>query len=207
VNAERPARIRQNASCAATRFEHPQVGRVVLRRLRPGDAEVFGRYLEGLGAESRRRFAPHPHTMAEARRICGEPATSGALRFLVLREADGEAAGYFILYPGARPAEIKRYAEYGIPLDSKSDCTFAPSVADAWQGKGLGSAVMTILLGMVRELGFGRVVLSGGTQATNRRAIRYYEKFGFRKVGSFQTESKDSGRLDNHDMMMILPKA
>jgi RimJ/RimL family protein N-acetyltransferase len=36
----------------------------------------------------------------------------------------------------------------------------------------------------------------GGTQATNSRAIAFYEKFGFIKYGGYQTE------VFNHDMRL-----
>lgn len=205
LHPERLTEIRRDPRNATERFSHPGIGRLVLRPLAADDAEAFGRYLEALGPESRRRFGPHPHTMAEARRLCGELDRSEALRLLVLREGEAEAVGYFILYPGVRPAEEKRYAGYGIALQGETDCTFAPSIADVCQGQGLGSAVMAHILDLVRALGFSRVVLSGGTQATNDRAIGYYEKFGFRRVGSFETDSATHGRLNNHDMMMILP--
>ena len=192
---------------AAVRFQHPGEGELVLRPLVASDADAFGRYLEDLGAESRRRFGPHPHTMDEARRRCEALPTDSAIRYLVFRDQEGPAKvlGYFIIYPAVRPSEVKRYEGYGIALSSDTDCTFAPSIADACQGKGVGSAVMRILIEAIRELGFRRVVLSGGAQATNDQAIGYYSKFGFRKVGSFETVTELHGRLDNDDMMMTLP--
>ena len=207
MNDERLRQIRQNPLSEAIRFQHASTGALVLRLLMQGDAEPFGRYLEDLGEESRRRFGPHPHTMAEARKICGEIAESETLRFLVLREDSAEALGYYILHPGVRPSEINRYAGYGIPLCGQTDCTFAPSIADRHQSRGLGSVVMPLVLDLVRDLGFTRVLLGGGAQATNARAIGYYTKFGFRVVGSFETNTEAYGRLDNHDMMMILSEA
>ena len=54
---------------------------------------------------------------------------------------------------------------------------------------------------MARALGRRLIVLHGGTQATNRPAIAFYRKFGFRAVGHFLT---GEGRLDNLDMILDL---
>lgn len=73
-------------------------------------------------------------------------------------------------------------------------------MADAYQSRGVGSAMMPSILETVRRLGYRRMVLSGGTRAENHRAIRFYEKNGFRKVGDF----KSGGDIDNHDMILEL---
>jgi hypothetical protein len=37
----------------------------------------------------------------------------------------------------------------------------------------------------------------GGTQETNRRALAFYEKFGFKRYGGYQTD------IFNHDMRLV----
>ena len=206
MNRERLEQIALDPNSATRSFHHEPAGPLTMRLLTAGDAEAFGHYLEELGPETRRRFGPHPHTMAAAEALCGEIDHAKALRLLV--EADAPSAdgivGYFIVYPRVNPAESKRFEGHGQPLDSETDCTFAPSLADACQGKGLGSAATVLILELARELGFERMVLSGGTQADNDRAIRYYRKVGFQTAGSFETNAEQYGPMSNYDMILML---
>ncbi|NWF69379.1 MAG: GNAT family N-acetyltransferase [Chloroflexi bacterium] len=172
---------------------------VIFRLLLAGDALLLGRYFEGLSAETRRRYGPHPLTADEAERLCATIAVHDTLRFVALLPGETpEIVAYFILVLGVRDNEIARYAGYGEPLDPARDCTFAPSVADAYQGRGLGSLLMPPLLDAAQRLGRRAIVLMAGTQATNARAIAFYRKFGFEHIGDFQTE------IANHDMILYL---
>ena len=206
MNRERLEQIALDPNSVTRSFHHEPAGPLTMRLLTAGDAAAFGHYLEGLGPETRRRFGPHPHTLAAAEALCSQIDHAKALRLLVAADApsaDG-IVGYFILYPHVNPAEIKRYEGYGLPLDIETDCTFAPSLADAYQGRGIGSAVMVLIHELARDLGFRRMVLSGGTQAGNDRAIRYYRKVGFHMAGSFETNTEQYGPMNNYDMILML---
>ena len=96
--------------------------------------------------------------------------------------------------------ERERYSQAGIPLDPNTDCSLAPSVADAFQGQGLGSLLMQHVFSMARRLGYRRMVLVGGTQGRNQRAIHFYRKHGFRTIGIF----KSSHAPVNYDMIAEL---
>ncbi|MBN1287908.1 MAG: GNAT family N-acetyltransferase [Anaerolineae bacterium] len=169
----------------------------VFRVLRPDDAARLGRYFAGLSKATTERYGPHPFDMATAQQLCDATDYRKTLRLLAVTQA-GAIIAYFILGLWVTGTEQERYAGYGIALDGDRDCTFAPSVADAHQSSGLGSAMMPHVLDTARRLGRRQMVLLGGTQATNYRAIHFYEKFGFRKVGDFTT------RVDNHDMVLAL---
>ncbi|MFF7364076.1 GNAT family N-acetyltransferase [Streptomyces sp. NPDC008125] len=83
------------------------------------------------------------------------------------------------------PADIARYREAGVLLDELTDCRFGPTPADDHQGRGVGTRAFPLVTQAVRRLGRSRVILWGGVLADNARAIRYYEKNGFRPFGSF----------------------
>jgi RimJ/RimL family protein N-acetyltransferase len=53
---------------------------------------------------------------------------------------------------------------------------------------------------IARLFGQGRIILWGGVHAENLRAIKYYEKLGFERVGSFTT----GDGIDCYDMMFKL---
>ena len=129
---------------------------------------------------------------------CSAPGDGASERACCEGRADPEIVAYFLLYLSIGEHSRGRYAVYGIPLDDHLDCEFAPSVADAWQSRGLGSAMMPPLLEIARRLGRRRLILAGGVQALNARAVHFYEKFGFRNVGEF------TNQVRNVDMILEL---
>jgi aminoglycoside 6'-N-acetyltransferase len=81
---------------------------------------------------------------------------------------DGELAGYVQFYEEPDPSY--RYADVDIFLGPEH------------LGRGLGTEVMrAVVRRLTEELGHHRITL--GTSLENARAIRCYEKVGFRRVG------------------------
>ena len=177
--------------------------RITLRLLRPEDGERLGRYFQGLGPGTRNFYGPHPMTRDEARDLCREIDYGDTLRCLATsgQGPEEEVLAYFILVLTVREGDMARYANLGLTLDPLSDATLAPSVADTCQSSGLGSLVMPWVLDLARRLGKRRVVLMGGVQEANLRGRRFYQKFGFHKVGEF---TSSGGAINNHDMILDL---
>jgi len=196
------AQIYQDPAQATTTVEHPALGTVTLRPVNAHDARILGAYFLGLGEETRRRYGPHPFDQATADTICAEAARSNAVRFIATTSSgsEEEVIAYFIVIVGVLDGDVRRYAEIDMPLDPETDCTLAPSVADAYQSQGLGSLVFAHVLDVVRRMGRKRMVLWGGVQATNERGKRFYAKNGFRYVNSFEGPPG----TDNHNMIMDL---
>ena len=172
--------------------------RLESRLLRSDDHALLGAYFEGLSDETRGRYGPHPLTADFARELCANLDFHSRLPFVAVRDDPEAIIAYFILDLGVREKDRQRYTERGTALIDADVCTFAPSVADANQSSGVGSALMPGILDVARQLGRTHIVLMGGTTETNFRAIHFYEKFGFRKVGHFQT------RVGNWDMILEL---
>lgn len=167
----------------------------VLRHLAAHDTPALFDFFESLSPASKRRFQPHPLTLDAARGLC-EAASSSTLRLVVL--AHSRIVAYFILEPQVSPHEVGRYRDHGIELEAGKDWMFAPAVTDRLQNEGIASEAMPHLLTMARAAGARSLVLMGGTQATNARAIAFYEKFSFKRHGGYQTE------VFNHDMRCII---
>lgn len=173
-----------------------------LRPLTKDDAGILGVYFLSLSDETKRRYGPHPFDQATADKLCAENDYNKVIRMLatVPQAGSERVIAYFILVMGVDEDEIKRYAVLGIGLDSATDCTLAPSVADDYQDKGVGSIVMRHVIDSALRLGKTRMVLMGGTQGTNARGIHFYKKYGFRIVGDFQEPTG----FNNHDMILDL---
>ncbi|MFJ8849936.1 GNAT family N-acetyltransferase [Streptomyces sp. NPDC102437] len=93
------------------------------------------------------------------------------------------------------PTDIARYQDAGIRLTGAADCRFGPTLADDYQDRGIGTLAFPLVTEVARLLGRTRIILWGGVQADNLRAIRYYEKNGFQPV-SFLAEADWSLSLD-----------
>jgi ribosomal protein S18 acetylase RimI-like enzyme len=192
---ERPERISKTVWDASQR-------QILFRSLEAGDAEIFGKYLLDLSEKTQRRFRPHPLGRATAEALCAHIDFTNTIRLVATSRSGSQEKiiAYFMLQLGVREAELERYRKAGITLDPTSDCTLAPSVADAYQDQGLGSLMMRHLISIAHRLGRKHMVLLSGTHETNPRAIHFYEKHSFTKIGTFE---KPPG-FDNYDMMLKL---
>jgi ribosomal protein S18 acetylase RimI-like enzyme len=177
--------------------------RITIRPLRRYDATRFGAYLASLSAQTRSRYGPHPFDQATADAICAALDLADILRMVATVPSNGDERiiSYVLLKNGVLDQDRERYTVLGIPLDPATDGTLAPSVADDYQDQGVGSAMMGHLLPVARAIGMKRIVLWLGVQATNERAVHFYTKWGFRKVGEFYTDK------NNYDMIMDLATA
>ena len=170
-----------------------------LRTLHREDVVRFAAFLTGLSGETRSKFRPHDFTFEVAQRICDGLEDEDTVRLVVVTKA--EIIGYFLLHPLLTAEDRQRYASHGIGLTDGGDCQFAPALADAYQNSGLASMLMPSCIEIAKELGYRRLILLGGVYVSNEQAIRFYEKQGFQKVGTF-----DPGENREHrfDMMLTL---
>ncbi|MFE5685347.1 GNAT family N-acetyltransferase [Streptomyces sp. NPDC056512] len=159
--------------------------KAVLRPLVHADAEHLAGFLEGLSPESRRLSTFDGYDLAAARELCDAIARYDKLRLVLEDESSARLVGLFELSLALTAGDIARFRAAGIHLSEQTDCRFGPTLADAYQGSGVGSLVLPLVMEAVRRLGRTRVILWGGVLADNPRALRFYEKNGFQLVGPF----------------------
>lgn len=155
-------------------------------------------YLNLLSDESKKRFAPHPVDKDSITDIFKNSSYSG---FVAKDFITSKIIGYSIIRTNIFDYEFKRFQEYGITLNDKYDCSYAPSVADEWQGKGIGTALFRFILKdlMLKNVQ-KRIILWGGVQKDNNIAIGFYKRNGFRVLGEFEYQGK------NYDMIFEFNK-
>ncbi|WUX91447.1 GNAT family N-acetyltransferase [Streptomyces sp. NBC_01423] len=122
--------------------------------------------------------------LAAATELCDAIARYDKLRLVVEDVVSDRIVGLVEFSFDLVAGDIARYREAGIGLGA-TDCRFGVTLADDHQGRGVGSRVFPLVADVARRFGRKRVILFGGVLAENARAIRYYEKNGFRAVGSF----------------------
>jgi diamine N-acetyltransferase len=156
----------------------------VFKPFQKSNTEALVQYLSGLSNESANRFGPHKYDTQSVLDFYSTPEKING--FLVFDGANAEIIGYAIIKTGFLEHDKARLESYGLILNNKTDCTFAPSVTDKWQGKGVGESMFLHIVKELEKQGITRVILWGGVQAGNERAIRYYTKLGFKVLGKFE---------------------
>lgn len=167
---------------------------VYLRRLNSNDLDGLCHYLQNLSPNTKKRFGPHPF---HKQSIIDFYEYSDLNRGYVAQTIEtNEIVAYSIIKFGYLESDYNRYLSYGIKLDSRIDCEFAPSVADSWQSCGIGHQLFHYILADLIKTEVRRIVLWGGVQADNERAINYYRKNNFRMFGQFTHNG------ENFDMLL-----
>ncbi len=104
-----------------------------------------------------------------------------------LAKVDGEIIGTASL--NRQPRRMNHRGVFGISLKK------------AWWGCGAASAMMEAVLAFAKENGFEQLNIE--VRSSNTRAIRLYEKYGFRKLCTFPNFFKINGVSIDFDLMNL----
>lgn len=169
-----------------------------IRLLSGDDAEKLFEYFDKyFSSESKSRFGPHPFDRKTICTICKNPDTE-ITRYVAV-DAEGCIVGYMLIKQGMIEWDEKRYAARNEFYDYTTSVTFAPSVADSWQSSGLGTVMNAMIEEDLKNRGVKSIILWGGVQAANDKAVNFYKKLGYEFIDSFWHDEKD-----NYDMMKQL---
>lgn len=171
---------------------------VSIRLLESSDNEILFDYFEKLSSESKSRFGPHPFDRETVNQICWNPDHE-IYRYIAVDNASGSIVAYMLIKQGMIEWDEKRFADRNEKYDHDTTVTFAPSVSDVWQSKGLGTLMNTVIEDDLRRRGIVKIILWGGVQATNSRAVHFYKKTGYQFLSSFYHNG-----MDNYDMVKML---
>lgn len=152
-------------------------------------------YLCNLGNNTRSYFGPHAFDTASLIRFYEDPKNEA-----YIATEENRIIAYAILRQGFLQHDAPRLSSYGVNLNPDTDASFAPSVADDWQGRGLGRELFSYIINDLRGGNVTRLILWGGVQTANQRAIRYYQQLGFRTLGYFEYHGW------NADMVYEIPE-
>ena len=169
---------------------------VTMRLLQQQDAEALYVYLNSLSAESRSRFGPHAFDKETVYNIC---ANTGENIKRIIALNNDRIVAYMLLKKGMIIEDAQRYAQYNMLFNENTTATYAPSVADDFQNTGLGSKMLAHILEIIKQQGFQKMILWGGVQATNARAVHFYDKHRFIRIANFWHDNKD-----NIDMILSI---
>jgi ribosomal protein S18 acetylase RimI-like enzyme len=145
----------------------------IIRRADPSEAEALARFAE---ARFRETFGPHfPEEAMDllCSRAFARPVMAGLLAAGTwVAEGPGGCLGYLALATDPCPLEGLSFPQLELAR---------LYVAPAWQGRGVGDALMTAFQEEARNRGAGSVWLEA--HEGNPRALRFYQRWGFRDLG------------------------
>jgi ribosomal protein S18 acetylase RimI-like enzyme len=162
---------------------------ILMQRLVPADFDKLTDYLHHLSPETVRRFGPHGFDKEAIRYLFENTNTHNG--YIALESETSEIIAYSILKIGYLEHDSFRLQSYGLTLNMETDCTFAPSVADAWQSLGVGNSMYQFVVSEMKSLEVKRIILWGGVQADNDKAVNYYLQNGFRILGEFEYHGRN----------------
>ncbi len=148
-----------------SRMQLPEGIDLVIRPIRPEDAEIEQAFVRGLSQESKYfRFVSALQELSPAM----------LARFTQI-DYDREMALIAVLVEGRSETEIG-VARYVINPDGES-CEFALAIADAWQQKGIGYKMMEALMDIARDKGLKS--MEGDVLTSNRNMLGLVSSLGF----------------------------
>jgi len=143
---------------------------IVIRPIRPEDAEIEQEFIRNLSEESRYyRFISTVRELPQRMLV----------RFTQI-DYDREMALVAVTQRGGRDIQIG-VARYTIDSGGET-CEFAIAVADDWQKRGIGGRLMVNLMDAAREKGLRRI--EGDVLTANTRMLRFMQALGFEVLPS-----------------------
>ena len=142
---------------------------VLVRPIRPEDAEIEQYFVQNLSDES--RYFRFMQSM--------DKLTPMMLARFTQIDYDREMALVAVINEGTEQARILGVARYVSNPDRQS-CEFALTVADAWQRKGIGRQLMQRLMTVARDRGID--IMEGEVLSNNSKMLGLCGRLGFRTV-------------------------
>jgi diamine N-acetyltransferase len=168
----------------------------IIGNANPADAEGIAAYYTRLGEATRKRFAPHGFEAADISSLLNQPEKYSIQ--VAEEKGSGRIIAYAITMTGVFDYDEARWQQYAILLTGTAHGTYAPSVADEWQGRGLGQLLFNFTVSQLKQKGLHEIILWGGVQCSNVRAVNFYLKNNFLLKGYFEYQG------GNYDMMKVL---
>lgn len=156
---------------------------IVFRKLISTDLDNLLNYLHSLSTETKSRFGPHPFDRDS---VISFYNCEDVVGYVAIDTATNSLSAYTIIKKGILQHDKERLLNYNYPGIETNCCTFAPSVADNFQSKGIGTKLFDYILSDIHSWGVNKIILWGGVQAANEKAVNFYRKKGFIPLGLFE---------------------
>jgi GNAT superfamily N-acetyltransferase len=173
----------------------------VCRPLSGDDAPALARFLEQLSPVTRELSVFPGYDLKTAEKFCGSIGKHDKLRLVLALPDESRIVAILEFSLSLLEREDEAFADYGVAITEADTLRFGPTISDDYQGRGVGDLLFPSVVAAARCLGRSKIILWGGVFEDNVRAIKYYERHGFRGVGEFVSRNGRSSL----DMILDLP--
>lgn len=156
---------------------------IEIRPFTGNDIEHLLSYLHQLSPGTAKRFQPHPYYKEKVLEFYTDPEHEA---WISIDTASHKIIAYTVLKKGYLHHDYPRLQQYGVNISYEHSYTIAPSVTDEWQSEGVGQLLFDHVLSEMKNRQVKQLILWGGVQTDNVKAVRFYQKNGFRSLGHFQ---------------------
>ncbi|MEJ8843554.1 GNAT family N-acetyltransferase [Lacibacter sp. H375] len=168
---------------------------VILKQLTGDDLDQLLTYLNQLSPATVKRFQPHSFHKEDVVIFYNNQEHEAWIAF---DPASETIIAYTVLKKGYLHHDYPRLQQYGVEISYDHCYTIAPSVTDEWQSTGVGQLLFNYVIDEMKNRKVKQLILWGGVQTDNFKAVRFYQKNGFRSLGHFQYNGL------NEDMLLTL---
>ncbi len=159
--------------------------KIILRPLEVKDVKLLSTFLKNLSPKTRKFYTCKSYDYSYAKELCNAINRYDKLRLVVTLKTTKQIISLLEFSFDITNEDYKRFLKYGINL-TKNDCRFGPCISDDYQSKGIGSAIFPYIIDVAHKFGRKRIILWGGVLINNKKAIRFYEKKGFKNLGTYE---------------------
>jgi GNAT superfamily N-acetyltransferase len=160
---------------------------VQIRAIRASDKQPLARHFDGLSSDSRyNRFFGFKNSL-----------TSNELRYFTEPDFRHHVALVVTIVNRDDSETIVSDGRYVASEECRSVAELALSVVDAYQRRGIGKLLLECLIGMARYAHVSR--LEADVLASNRGAMRFLIRRGFKSTGTSAGVSRVALSVENHD--------
>jgi len=164
---------------------------VILRPLEHKDVDLLTEFLNNLSKRTREYYKLDSYDKSTAKMMCDAINKYDKLRFVVAKKSTDKLIAFFEYSFDIPAGDKERFLKYNIQLNSKTDCRMGPCISDEYQNQGIGSVLFAYLIDIAKQFRQRRLILWGGVFEENKRAINFYIKNGFKKLGIFKDKKGD----------------
>jgi GNAT superfamily N-acetyltransferase len=169
---------------------------ICFRPLLPNDDIKLAEFLENLSPQTREFATRNSYDLNEARELCFAINRYDKLRLIALINNETIIA-LFEFSLSIVEDDYKRFADkYNIILNEICDARFGPCISDQYQNRHLGYWLFEKTKIIARKMDKERLILWGGVLHHNKRAIKFYEKIGFKIFTDSFMNNNDCKCLD-----------
>lgn len=171
----------------------PDGRNATFRPLAADDAKALTEFYQRLSPRTQRFYSIHDDIAEMAAEECDAIGKYDKLRLvLVVPEPADEIAGIVEFSFAILPDDFEHYQAQGIALNPETDARFGLCLSDELHGLGVGRELFPIVRDVLQQFGKQRIILWGGVVSDNQRAIAYYVRNGFIRVGAFLNADGDA---------------